>query len=139
MSVKKPFSETIEIKVPFHDIDLMGVVWHGHYVRYFEIARCELLEKLGYGYNSMKASGYAWPVIDLHIRYPGAPVFGQTIRVTATVVEWEYRLKVNYEIRNTEGKRLTRGHTVQVAVDMTTGDMCMESPPVLFEKLGVTK
>ena len=37
--------ETI-IEVPFHDVDVMRVAWHGHYVKYFEIARCALLDKI---------------------------------------------------------------------------------------------
>ncbi|MEX1032913.1 MAG: acyl-CoA thioesterase [Cellvibrionaceae bacterium] len=127
----------VEIEIPFHDVDLMGIVWHGHYAKYFEIARCALLEKFDYNYSQMKASGYAWPVIDMRIRYPSSAKFGETVIVNARVSEWESRLKVDYEIRNGQGQRLTRGHTVQVAVDMETGEMCFESPPILMEKLGV--
>lgn len=126
-----------EIIVPFHDVDLMGIVWHGHYAKYFEIARCVLFDKYDYNYAQMKASGYAWPVIDMRVRYPASATFGETITVHASISEWENRLKVDYEIRNCEGERLTRGYTVQVAVDMSSGDMCFESPPILFEKLGL--
>ena len=132
-------SATVEIKVPFHDVDMMGIVWHGHYVRYFEIARCALLDKIDYNYEQMKASGYAWPVIDVRIRYPGSPVFGELIYVTAHLAEWENRLKVDYEIRNSENKRITKGYTVQVAVDMALNEMCMASPDVLLKKIGVTE
>lgn len=130
---------SIEIEVPFHDVDLMGIVWHGHYVKYFEIARCALLEKYNYNYTQMKASGYAWPVIDVRVRYPSSARFGDAIVVNASISEWESRLKVDYEIRNRDGQRLTRGYTIQVAVDMASGEMCFESPPVLFERLGVDK
>ncbi|MGH1471687.1 MAG: acyl-CoA thioesterase [Cellvibrionaceae bacterium] len=135
--IQKQLSESIDIKIPFHDVDLMGVAWHGHYVKYFEIARCALFDKLDYNYEQMKASGYAWPVIDLRVRYPNSIVFGQTVTVTASVVEWENRLKVDYEIHDQNGKRTTKGHTIQVAVDMSKNDMCMESPMILLEKLGV--
>lgn len=135
----RKLQSSTEIVVPFHDIDLMGIVWHGHYIKYFEIARCALLEKLDYNYSQMKASGYAWPVIDMRVRYPSSAIFGETIVVNACISEWENRLKVDYEIRNKEGERLTRGHTIQVAVDIASGDMCFESPPVLFEKLGLDR
>jgi len=135
--IRAHLTATIDIQVPFHDVDLMGIVWHGHYVRYFEIARCELFDRLDYNYYQMKESGFAWPVIDVRIRYPGSPVFGEKIKVTAKVVEWEHRLKVDYEIHNAKGKRITRGYTVQVAVDMKTQEMCMESPAILLEKLGI--
>ncbi|MGQ9427308.1 acyl-CoA thioesterase [Gilvimarinus sp. F26214L] len=133
----KLLQTSVKIEVPFHDVDLMEVVWHGHYVKYFEIARCALLESCGYNYPQMKESGFAWPVVDMRIRYPSPATFGETITVCAWVSEWEHRLKVEYEIRNCEGQRLTRGYTVQVAVDIVSGEMCFESPPVLLEKLGL--
>src|SRR5690606_15969157 len=57
-----------EFVVPFFDIDMMNVVWHGHYVKYLEVARCALLDQIGHNYTQMLASGYGWPVIDLQLR-----------------------------------------------------------------------
>ncbi len=129
----------VEIEIPFHDVDVMGVAWHGHYVKYLEIARCALLDKIDYNYPQMRDSGYAWPVIDLRIRYPQPLFFQQKVRVVAKLDEWENRLKISYEIRDIEtGKRLTRGYTVQVAMDMSTGEMMFASPDILFHKLGLT-
>jgi len=129
----------VEIVIPFHDVDMMEVAWHGHYVKYFEIARCALFDLIDYNYEQMKDSGYAWPIIDLHIRYPQPTVFNQRVIVSAQISEWENRLKVDYELRDSQtDNRLTRGHTVQVAVDMSTREMCFESPAVLFEKLGLS-
>jgi acyl-CoA thioester hydrolase len=51
-------------EVPFHDVDVMEVVWHGYYVKYFELARCALLRRIDYDYPQMRASGYAWPVAE---------------------------------------------------------------------------
>jgi acyl-CoA thioester hydrolase len=128
----------VEIEVPFHDVDVMGVAWHGHYVKYLEIARCALLDTIDYNYPQMQASGYAWPVIDLRIRYPRALHFQQKVRVKAKLEEWENRLKVSYLIEDlATGQRLTRAYTVQVALDLKSGEMLYVSPPVLFEKLGI--
>lgn len=57
------------IEVPFHDVDAMNVVWHGYYLKYFEIARCKLLDQFDYNYRQMQASGYLWPVIESHVKY----------------------------------------------------------------------
>jgi acyl-CoA thioester hydrolase len=132
------FAET-EIDVQFFDLDPMNIVWHGNYVKYLEIARCALLDSIGYNYMQMKESGYMWPVIDVNLRYIGSAVFGQRLLVRAELVEWENRLKVDYLIScAATGKRLTRASTTQVAVEIKTGEMCFGSPPVLFEKLGVS-
>ena len=129
----------IDIEIPFHDVDMMEVVWHGHYVKYFEIARCALLEKINYNYPQMRDSCYSWPVIDLRIRYIKPAMFGQIITVKCCCVEWENRLKIDYLIVDKHtGTRLTKGYSIQVAVDRQTKEMCFESPAVLFEKLGVT-
>jgi len=130
-------AETL-IKIPFHDVDMMRIAWHGHYVKYFEVARCELFDDVGYGYMDMVNSGYAWPVIDLNIRYAKPATFEQNVIVTSAVVEYENRLKIRYEIHDEKtGARLTKGHTVQVAVDMKTNEMCFASPQILLDKLGV--
>jgi acyl-CoA thioester hydrolase len=125
--------------VQFFDLDPMQIVWHGHYVRYLEIARCALFDKIDYNYLAMKESGYAWPVIDMQLRYIGAATFGQRLLVRAELVEWENRLTIHYLISDAvTGKRLNRASTSQVAVDIATGEMCFASPPVLFNKLGIT-
>ncbi len=130
----------IEIEIPFHDVDVMGVAWHGHYVKYLEIARCALLDKIDYNYPQMKDSGYAWPIIDLRIRYPGPLRFQQKIRVRAKLEEWENRLKIAYEISDlASGRRLTRAYTVQVAFDMLRDEMLFVSPDILLEKLGIDR
>lgn len=125
----------VQIKIPFHDIDLLEVAWHGHYVRYFEVARCELFDAIDYNYLQMKASGYAWPVIELHVRYAKPACFGDTVTISAQLVEIENRLKIDYEVRNAQGQRLTRAYTVQVAVDMNSREMCFVSPPILAQKV----
>ncbi len=129
-------SAEVEIDVPFHDVDMMQVVWHGYYLKYFEVARCALLDLFDYNYMQMLQSGYVWPVIESHLRYVGAVRFGQKIKVKATLTEWENRLKIEYLVSDlVTGKRLTKGYTIQVAVLQSNMEMCLESPPVLQEKL----
>jgi len=130
----------VELQVQFFDLDPMEIVWHGNYVKYLEIARCALLDSIDYNYVQMKESGYAWPIIDMHLRYPGSAIFGQRLKLRAEIVEWENSLKINYLIRDAEtGRRLTRATTTQVAVNMGTGEMCFVSPEVLLKKLGIAK
>ena len=128
-----------EIQVQFFDLDPMEVVWHGHYVKYLEMARCALLDTIDYNYTQMKASGYAWPVIDMHLRYVDSARFGQRLKVRAEIAEWENRLKIDYLITDAaSGHRLLRGSTTQVAVDIATREMCFVSPAVLLQKLGIS-
>ncbi len=129
----------VEIVIPFHDVDMMQVAWHGHYLKYFELARGVLLDRIGYNYREMQQSGYLWPVIEVHVRYPGRTVYGQRVRVQAMLDEWENRLRISYLLTDVEsGRRLTTGHTVQVAVHIASGEMQFTSPAVLRERLQAT-
>lgn len=126
----------VNILVPFYDVDSMNVVWHGHYVKYLEVARCALLDDIGHNYTQMKESGYAWPVIDLQLRYVQAARFGQQLTVRADLVEWRNRLLIHYLIRDAaSGQRVTRASSVQVAVHIASGDMQLESPKAFIDSV----
>src|SRR3546814_2320239 len=89
------------------------------------------LESIDYNYLQMVDSGYAWPVIDMHLRFVKPARFNQRITATATVDEWEHRLKISYAIRDTlSGERIARGHTIQVAVRMPDFEMQYASPRI---------
>ena len=134
MRSKGVFHVDTEVLVPFFDIDTMHVVWHGHYVKYLEVARCALLDHIGHNYTQMLEAGYAWPVIDMQLRYVRGATFGQRINVRASLVEWENRLKVNYLITDlATGERLTRAVTVQVAVEIASKEMQLVSPRCFTE------
>jgi acyl-CoA thioester hydrolase len=126
----------VDVEVPFHDVDVMNVVWHGHYVKYFELARCALLRTFNYDYPQMRDSGYAWPVVECQLKYVRSAYFGQVLEVCSTLLEYENRLRIAYEIRDkATGQRLTKGMTTQVAVLMSTGELQLVSPPILLQQL----
>ncbi|MEM0550528.1 4-hydroxybenzoyl-CoA thioesterase [Aeromonas jandaei] len=140
MSEPWQLSAEVDVTVPFHDVDMMAVAWHGHYLRYIELARCALLDRIDYNYPQMEASGYLWPVIDVRMKYIAPLRFGQTVRVCATLVEYQHRLKIDYLLYDPQsGKRTSKGYTVQVAVSKQSGEMCLASPQVLLDKLGVSE
>jgi acyl-CoA thioester hydrolase len=125
-----------EIEVPFQDLDPMQVAWHGNYFRYFEAARVKLLRMIDYDYPVMQASGYSWPLIEAHVRFIQALRYGQLIRVQAGLVEWENRLRLEYQVQDAAtAKRLTTGHTIQCAVDAKSGELQLVSPPALLTRL----
>ncbi|NID15352.1 acyl-CoA thioesterase [Luteibacter yeojuensis] len=134
MRTKGVLAAEIDVTVPFFDVDSMDVVWHGHYVKYLEIARCALLDELGHNYMRMKETGYVWPIIDLQLRYARAARFGQKLTVRAELVEWQNRLKIHYTLSDAvTGERLTRASTIQVAVKLADGEMQLVSPAVFVD------
>lgn len=125
-----------ELEIPFYDVDTYRVVWHGNYPKYFEIARCQLLEYIGYPYSKMESSGYFFPVIEIRTRYIKPILFKQNIRVTATLKEWKQKLVIDYSITDTESsERLTKAQTTQVAVLMPEYITQYQSPPELISSI----
>jgi acyl-CoA thioester hydrolase len=127
---------TVEAHVAFHDVDVAGVVWHGHYLKYLENARWALMERLDFGLDAMIASGYAWPIVDVHVKYVRTARFNDRLNVQASLVEWENRLTVNYLVTNAATtERVARARTVQVAVEAGTGVLQFATPAVLLERV----
>lgn len=118
-----------EMEVPFFDVDSMNIVWHGHYVKYLEVARCAFLDALGYNYLTMRAQGHMWPVVQMQFKYVKPARFGQRIRVEVQLVEYESCLKLDYRICDAaSGTLLTRASTTQVAVRIDNGEMQFQTP-----------
>jgi acyl-CoA thioester hydrolase len=128
---------SIELVVPFHDCDPLGVVWHGHYFKYLELARTAMLGPLGLEGPELVDSGHLMYVSDVRCRHVNALRWRDRVKVTAWLREWEQRLYVAYDVANlTSGKQAARAHTVLVVTD-TQGTLLFEVPRVLRDRLGV--
>ncbi len=127
---------TVETLAAFHEVDVAGVVWHGHYLKYLENARWALMARLDFGLDAMIASGYAWPIVEAHVKYVRAARFGDRLAVQASLVEWESRLTINYLVTHAAtAERVARARTVQVAVAASTGVLQFATPAVLLERV----
>ncbi len=136
MSRPRALTASIEIEVPFHDLDPADIVWHGNYARYLALARDALMRQLGYSHAQMKDAGVLWPVVEMKLRYMQPARLDQRLRVSATIVEHQQRLKIVYEIADAaSGRRLTRAHTVQVPVQIPEGRLLFEAPAQLRARL----
>lgn len=124
------------IKIPFFDVDSLNLVWHGNYAKYFEIARCALMDKIGYNYNQMRDYGHYWPIVHLHTKYIKPLLFDQEVKIAATLNEYENCLKIKYLITDLKtGEKLTKGETMQMAIDIKTHETCFSSPEILIKKV----
>jgi len=129
-------SAAIEVDVPFHDIDSLNIVWHGHYYKYFEYARTAFLRSIGFDVPQMRRSGYAWPVIESHCRHMAPMLYGRRVIVRVSLGDVAHRVKFLYTIQDKKtGRRLAAGYTIQAAVHVKTGDLCLMTPSVFLRHL----
>lgn len=130
----------IVFNVEFYDVDSMKIVWHGNYIKYMEKARCALLDKIGYNYLEMEKSGYLFPIVDIKLKYVKSLYFGQKARAVAYLTEYENCIRIKYEIYNEEsGELTTKGESMQMAVNMKTGESCFVCPDIFIKKVDAIK
>lgn len=123
------FKSKTEIKIPFFDLDPMGIVWHGNYVKYMEIARCDMFSKLNYTYKNMKEEGIVYPVAKMETKFIEPLVFEQEIVVETHLVEIEPAIIIKYLFfcRKTN-KKVFKGQTMQIGVNALTKETIYNAP-----------
>lgn len=127
---------SVPLEVPFHDVDQMGIVWHGHYLKYFELARTALMRRLGMDFEDMGRTGCGWPVVHTELKYLRPLRYGQRFLAVAALEEYDPRIRIAYELQDAaDGSRLTRGHTLQLPVDLATGELRFEAPAAMADAI----
>jgi len=111
----------VDYVVPFQDADPTGMAWHGNYFRYYDKARVALLDKLDFAYRSMEAIGQFWPIVDTRARFAGSVAYDDPIKISAQLVEWEFRLRIYYQVHKANDTLVNEAWTVQVPVGMQAG------------------
>jgi acyl-CoA thioester hydrolase len=124
-----------ELEIPFHDVDILGLAWHGHYPKYLELARTNLIRSRRLDAPEMLALGYRFVVAEAYLRHVAALRYGERARVLAWLTEVENRVRIAYQVHNaTAGKLAAQGFTVLVTTD-ARGELCLETPPPILERL----
>lgn len=129
----KPLEKSVFRTVRFNEIDPMGILWHGHYIGYFEDARVALGDAYGIGYQDFFNQGIKLPVRQVHADYLASLVYGQTYEVKARLFYTDaVRLNYDFTILDAQGKICTRGYSVQLLVDKDN-NLLLERP-AFYEK-----
>lgn len=130
-----PQAVSIEIEIPFHDVDFLQLVWHGHYCKYLELARTAMVRSCGLDAPQMIALGFRFVVAETHLRHLGPLRYADRLRVTCWLVEMENRLRVLYDLVNlNSGRRCAVGETVLVTTT-AAGELCLATPQPLVRLL----
>jgi acyl-CoA thioester hydrolase len=125
----------VTLQIPFFDVDSARVVWHGHYFKYFEVARCVLLDRIGYNYETMAASGVVWPIVKSSTKFIRPLVFNQIVRVTARLREWDMHIVMDYHIEGEDGQLHTKATTPQVPLDAISHELQFGTPAELIDRM----
>jgi acyl-CoA thioester hydrolase len=128
-------ARSVTLRVPFHDCDPLGVVWHGRYFEYFEAARCALLESVQLDVPQVRDLGLRMYVSEVRCRYNAPLSYGDEVEAWAWFSEIGPILKVSYQLDNrTTGRKCVRAFT-RLALTDGAGRFLTELPESVVHRL----
>ena len=105
-----------DVRIPYADVDQMGVVYYANYLVYFEMARNELLREEGIPYAQMEEAGVMLPVVEAHCEYHLPAKYDDLITICSKCLPFEgVRLRIEYEVYRAEVLLMT-GYTHHVCM-----------------------
>jgi acyl-CoA thioester hydrolase len=126
---------TVEMRVPFYDIDGLGIVWHGNYLKYFDVCRTELMRAHHLDVDGLVALDHRMMVIEARCRYVHPLRYGDEFAVTACFTEIQNRIRIAYVAWNlTHDRRAAKAYTTLITTD-TNGTMLWETPKAIRDRI----
>ncbi|MBE7641221.1 MULTISPECIES: acyl-CoA thioesterase [Salegentibacter] len=123
------------VKVRYAETDQMGVVHHGNYAQYFEIARLEWLMAFGISYKNMEETGVMLPVYELQTKFLKPAVFEDELKIEVKLKELpSVKITFEYVIYNQNKELLTTGATTLVFMDAISKKP-IRCPKYILDKL----
>lgn len=106
-----------QVTVRYAETDMMGVVYHGNYLPWFEVGRTTLLKELGLPYRQLEEEGFRLPVLEVSARYLRPAVYDDTVTIVTRLHDRPLlRIRLEYEVKRGE-ELLATGHTVHAFID----------------------
>jgi acyl-CoA thioester hydrolase len=133
--LQQSLTNTIEIAVKFSDVDMLGVVWHGNYIRYFEDGREAFGKQYGLGYMDVYNAGYVVPIVNVNCDYKRFLRYEDRV-IIETVYTPTESAKINfaYRLLNAKtGELIVKGSTVQVFVHRDNFELQLTNPDFFLE------
>ena len=129
--MKKELTDTTEILVRFIEADPLGIVWHGHYIRYFEDGREAFGNMHGIGYLEVYKLGFVIPVVSVQCDFKRSLRYGDRVIVETKYIPTEAaKMKFTYRLFNAAtGQVVATGSSVQVFLSKDDSVLQLANPP----------
>lgn len=126
-----PVSAEVTRRLAFSEVDSMAIAWHGNYLRFFEAAHTELMQKIGLGFKAYADAGIGAPMVQSHVDYHSPLLLDELFTVRAELF-WNEgaRLDIAYTVTGSDGRICATGFTVQMFCDLVSREPCLFPPPL---------
>jgi acyl-CoA thioester hydrolase len=106
-----------QVTVRYAETDMMGVVYHGSYLPWFEIGRTTLLKEMGLPYRKLEEEGFRLPVLEVGAKYFRPALYDDVLTIVTTLRDKPLlRIHLSYEVKRGD-ELLATGHTVHAFID----------------------
>lgn len=125
----------IDLEVPFHDVDSLHIVWHGHYLKYAEIGRSAFMRARRLDMEDVIALGVGMVVVDANVRYSFPLRYAERMRVTTWCTRIDHRINLAFTLHNLTQDRVSARGVVSVVVTDSEGKLLLEAPDEIRRRL----
>jgi len=128
-------SVTTQVRVRFQEVDSMRIVWHGHYLTYFEDARRAFGRRYGLDYPVFLENNIGAPVVSVWVDFLSPAMGNDVLEVEARLYKSEgAQLEFSYEVKRAEtGVLLASGGSLQVFTTLR-GELLLTWPALMIER-----
>jgi acyl-CoA thioester hydrolase len=129
--MKERLKSRTEIRVRFNEADPLGIVWHGHYIRYFEDGREDFGSIHGLGYLEVFKQGFVIPIVNVQCDFKRSLRYGDSVIIETHFVPCEAaKMKFTYRLFNAATSELVAtGSSVQVFLEKESSALQLTNPP----------
>lgn len=108
---------SVQVTVRYAETDMMGVVYHGNYLPWFEVGRTTLLKEMGLPYRVLEEQGFRLPVLEVQVKYFRPAVYDDTVTIVTTLNDKPLlRIRLEYEVKRGD-ELLATGYTIHAFID----------------------
>ncbi|RZF60160.1 acyl-CoA thioesterase [Sphingobacterium corticibacterium] len=116
--VESGLTETVDIPVRFSEVDSLGIVWHGHYILYFEQGREAFGKSYGIDYRTVQKAGYTTPIVKSTCTHKLPLRYGDTARIVTSYLDTPAaKMIFRFKVYNSKEQLVCEGETIQVFLD----------------------
>ena len=131
------YKHKTKIRVRYGETDQMGVVYHGNYATYFEVARTEWLRNMGVTYKDIENSGIILPVVSLIFNFVKSAKYDDELTISVFLKKRPLvKIEFDYEIYNQNKEMISTGNSVLAFLDMKTNKP-IKCPDYILDKLEI--
>jgi acyl-CoA thioester hydrolase len=129
--MKQRLKSRTEIRVRFNEADPLGIVWHGHYIRYFEDGREDFGTTHGLGYLDVFKQGFVIPIVHVQCDFKRSLRYGDSVVIETHFIPCEAaKMKFTYRLFKASSNELVAtGSSVQVFLEKESSTLQLTNPP----------